>query len=267
MSSSDFDPFETLPLPSANLFPRPHGHGGTNSIFRGEHDMRRREFIGFVSGAAVSWSGAAWAQQAAKLPTVGFLVAGTPASHGQWVAAFVQRLSELGWIDGRTVAIAYRWAEGHSERYAEIAAEFVRLKVDVIVTTGPAVPAAMQATSVIPVVFALAGDPVGTGLIASLARPGGNVTGLSIQQIDLASKRLELLREIVPGLRRLAIMAKSGRRKISRLPSSRSRGPWMHFMSAPTRSYPPTAFASTPRRWVRDCRRCTDFGTTSKWEV
>ena len=178
--------------------------------FRGEHDMRRREFIGFVSGAAVSWSGAAWAQQAAKLPTVGFLVAGTPASHGQWVAAFVQRLSELGWIEGRTVAIAYRWAEGHSERYAEIAAEFVRLKVDVIVTTGPAVPAAMQATSVIPVVFALAGDPVGTGLIASLARPGGNVTGLSIQQIDLASKRLELLREIVPGLRRLAIMANIG---------------------------------------------------------
>jgi len=122
----------------------------------------------------------------------------------------VQRLSELGWIEGRTVAIAYRWAEGHSERYAEIAAEFVRLKVDVIVTTGPAVPAAMQATSVIPVVFALAGDPVGTGLIASLARPGGNVTGLSIQQIDLASKRLELLREIVPGLRRLAIMANIG---------------------------------------------------------
>jgi putative ABC transport system substrate-binding protein len=130
--------------------------------------------------------------------------------HGQWVAAFVQRLSELGWIEGRTVAIAYRWAEGHSERYAEIAAEFVRLKVDVIVTTGPAVPAAMRATSVIPVVFALAGDPVGTGLIASLARPGGNVTGLSIQQIDLASKRLELLREIVPGLRRLAIMANIG---------------------------------------------------------
>jgi putative ABC transport system substrate-binding protein len=122
----------------------------------------------------------------------------------------VQRLSELGWIEGRTVAIAYRWAEGHSERYAEIAAEFVRLKVDVIVTTGPAVPAAMRATSVIPVVFALAGDPVGTGLIASLARPGGNVTGLSIQQIDLASKRLELLREIVPGLRRLAIMANIG---------------------------------------------------------
>jgi putative ABC transport system substrate-binding protein len=129
---------------------------------------------------------------------------------GRWVAAFVQRLSELGWIEGRTVAITYRWAEGHSERYTEIAAEFVRLKVDVIVTTGPAVPAAKQATSVIPVVFALAGDPVGTGLIASLARPGGNVTGLSIQQIDLASKRLELLREIVPGLRRLAIMANIG---------------------------------------------------------
>ena len=110
--------------------------------------------------------------------------AGTPSACGPWVAAFVQRLRELGWIEGRTVAIEYRWAEGRNERYAEIAAEFVRLKVDVIVTTAPAVPAAKQATSVIPIVFALAGDPVGTGLIQSLARPGGNVTGLSIQQTD-----------------------------------------------------------------------------------
>ena len=123
----------------------------------------------------------------------------------------MQRLRELGWIEGRTVAIEYRWAEGRSERFAEIAAEFVRLKVDVIVTDGTApVLAAKQATSVIPIVFAAAGDPVGTGLVASLARPGGNVTGLSIQQADLAGKRLELLREVVPGLRRLAIMANVG---------------------------------------------------------
>ena len=129
----------------------------------------------------------------------------------QWTAAFVQRLRELGWIEGRTVAIEYRWAEGRSERFAEIAAEFVRLKVDVIVTTwNRAVLAAKQATSVIPIVFALAGDPVGSGLVASLARPGGNVTGLSVQQTDLAGKRLELLREVVPGLRRLAIMANVG---------------------------------------------------------
>ena len=122
----------------------------------------------------------------------------------------MQRLRELGWIEGRTVAIEYRWAEGRSERFAEIAAEFVRLKVDVIVTAGTPVPAAKQATSAIPIVFAMAGDPVGTGLVAALARPGGNVTGLSIQQTDLAGKRLELLREIVPGLRRLAIMANVG---------------------------------------------------------
>ena len=144
------------------------------------------------------------------MPTIGFVVAGTPSSHGPWIAVLVKRLRELGWNEGANLVIEYRWAEGHKERYAEIATEFVRLKVDVIVTTGPAVPAAKQATSVIPIVFALAGDPVGTGLVASLARPGGNVTGLSIQQTDIAGKRLEILREVVPGLRRLAIMGNIG---------------------------------------------------------
>ncbi len=172
--------------------------------------MRRREFITLVGGAA-AWPLAARAQQPAKVPTIGFLGAGTPLVWGQWVAAFVQRLRELGWIEGRNVAIEYRWAEGRDERFAEIAAEFVRLKVDVIVTSGtPTVVAAKQATSVIPIVFATAGDPVGTGLVASLARPGGNVTGLSVQITDLAGKRLELLREVVPGLRRLAIMGNVG---------------------------------------------------------
>jgi putative ABC transport system substrate-binding protein len=167
----------------------------------------RRELLAALGGAAAAWPLAARAQQAAKLPTIGFLVAGTPSSHGQWVAAFVQRLRELGWIEGRTITIEYRWAEGRSERFAEIAAEFVRRKVDVIVTSATeAVVAAKQATSVIPIVIAAAGDPVGTGLVASLARPGGNVTGLSIQQTEVAAKRLELLREIVPGLRRLAIL-------------------------------------------------------------
>ena len=173
--------------------------------------MKRREFITLLGGAAAAWPLAARAQQPAKLPTIGFLGASTPSAESQWAAAFVQRLRELGWIEGRTVAIEYRWAEGRSERFAEIAAEFVRLKVDVIVTAGTAaVLAAKQATSVIPIVFAAAGDPVGTGLVASLARPGGNVTGLSIQATDLAGKRLELLREVVPGLRRLAIMANVG---------------------------------------------------------
>ena len=170
--------------------------------------MKRRDFITLLGGAAAAWPLAARAQQPAKLPTVGFLGNATPATQGQWVAAFVQRLRELGWIEGRTIAIEYGWAEGRTERAAEIAAELVQRKVDVIVTSGTAVVvAAMQATSVIPIVFVGAGDPVGTGLIASLARPGGNVTGLSNQSRDLAGKRLELLREVVPGLGRLAILA------------------------------------------------------------
>jgi putative ABC transport system substrate-binding protein len=170
----------------------------------------RREFITLL-GAAAAWPLAARAQQPGMLPTIGYLGSATPATQGQWVAAFVQRLRELGWIEGRTIAIEYRWAEGRTERFAEIAAELVRRKVDVIVTSGTAVVvAAMQATSVIPIVFAAAGDPVGTGLIASLARPGGNVTGLSNQVLDLAGKRLELLREIVPGLGRLALLGNVG---------------------------------------------------------
>src|SRR5215470_5927293 len=140
--------------------------------------MKRRQFITLLGGAA-AWPAAARAQQTAKLPTVGLLGAATPATWGLFIAAFVRRLRELGWIEGRTIAIEYRWAEGRDERFAEIAAEFVRLKVDVIVTGGAAVPAAKQATSLIPIVFAAAADPVGAGLVASLVRPGGNVTGLS----------------------------------------------------------------------------------------
>jgi putative tryptophan/tyrosine transport system substrate-binding protein len=174
---------------------------------------KRREFITLLGGAAAAWPLTARAQQAGKLPTIGFLVSGTPSSHSQWVAAFVRRLQELGWIEGRTVAIEYRWAEGRTERAAEIAAEVVQRKVDVIVTSATtAVVAAKQATSVIPIVF-MAGDPVGTGLVASLARPGGNATGLSLQQTETAGKRLELLREVVPGLGRLAILANVGNPK------------------------------------------------------
>jgi putative ABC transport system substrate-binding protein len=141
--------------------------------------VRRREFVALL-GAAAAWPLAARAQQAGKLPTVGYLGSGTPATQGQLVAVFVQRLRELGWIEGRTIAIEYRWAHGRFERFAEIAAEFVRLKVDVILTSGPPVFAAKQATSAIPIVFATVADPLSTGLVASLARPGGNVTGLSL---------------------------------------------------------------------------------------
>ena len=173
-------------------------------------DLRRRQFITLLGGAA-AWPLAARAQQPAMVPTIGFLGSGTPAAHGHWVAAFVQRLRELGWIEGRNLTIDYRWAEGSSDRAAELAAEFVRLKVDVIVTyANPMVVATKRATSVIPIVFAAAADPLGTGLVAGLARPGGNVTGLSVQNTDLAGKHLELLRDLIPGLRRLAIMANVG---------------------------------------------------------
>ena len=177
----------------------PQPRGG-NETARVHHGPWRR-------GGA--WPLAARAQQSGKLPTIGFL--GSDASAwSPWTAAFVERLRALGWIEGHTIAIEYRWSEGRPERVAEIAAEFVRLKVDVIVTNGDAVPTVKRATAVIPIVFVLANDPVGGGLVASLARPGGNVTGLSNQQTDLAGKRLELLREVVPRLRRLAIMVDVG---------------------------------------------------------
>jgi putative ABC transport system substrate-binding protein len=172
--------------------------------------LRRREFITLLVGSA-AWPLVARAQQPGKLPTIGFFSPNTSSAASPWTAAFVQRLHDLGWIEGRTLAIAYRWGEGRTERTAEFVAEFIRLKVDVIVTHGELnIVAAKQATSVIPIVFPLATDPIGSGFVASLARPGGNVTGLSIQAPDLAGKRLELLREVVPGLRRLAIMANVG---------------------------------------------------------
>ena len=168
--------------------------------------MRRRDVMAGLAGAA-AWPFAARGLEPAKLPTIGFMGSGTPAADHPWTTAFVQRLRELGWIEGRTVGIAYRWGDERRESYAAIAAEFVRLKVDVIVTAGTIqIAAAKEATAAVPIVFAAAGDPIGAGLVASLARPGGNVTGLSVQQTDLVSKRLELLREAVPRLARLAVL-------------------------------------------------------------
>jgi len=169
--------------------------------------MRRRDFFTLVGGAAAAWPLAAHAQQPGKRPTIGFLGAATPTIWSAFVSAFLMRLRELGWTDGQNIAIEYRWAEGRESRYAQFAAELVQSNVDIIVTAGtPAVLAVMKATSTIPIVFAAAGDPVQTGLVSSLARPGGNVTGLSNQQTDLGGLRLELLREIVPGLKRVAVL-------------------------------------------------------------
>jgi putative tryptophan/tyrosine transport system substrate-binding protein len=171
--------------------------------------MRRREFVSLLSGTVIAWSLAARAQAPDRLRTIGYLGDDAP-SWSPWTARFVERLRELGWIEGHTVAIEYRWSEGRPERIAEIAAEFVRLNVDVIVTYGGAVTALKQVTAAIPIVFAIAVDPVGSRIVASLAHPGGIVTGLSVEQSDIAGKRLELLREIVPSLRRLAIMFDAG---------------------------------------------------------
>lgn len=178
-------------------------------VWNGKPVMKRRTFISLLGAAAVPVAPRlhpAFAQQT-KLPTIGFLGVSTASNWTRWTAAFVQRLRELGWAEGRTVAIEYRWADGRGERFAEFAAEFVRLKVDVIATVGSAVGAVKQVTSTTPVVFAIATDPVGTGMVASLARPGGNITGLSIQTGELAGKRIGLLRELFPNLKQLAVIA------------------------------------------------------------
>jgi putative tryptophan/tyrosine transport system substrate-binding protein len=167
--------------------------------------VRRRQFITLLGSAAAAWPLAARGQQAGRPPIIGLLGANATAWKSR-TAAFVARLRELGWIEGQTIIIEYRWEDGRPERAAEIAAEFIRLKTEVIVTVGSIVAALKQVTPAIPIVFALANDPVGGGLVASLARPGGNVTGLSSQAPDLAGKRLELLREVAPPLRRLAIL-------------------------------------------------------------
>jgi putative ABC transport system substrate-binding protein len=168
--------------------------------------VRRRDFITLLGGAAVAWPLAARAQQSGKLPTIGVL-GGDASAWNPWVASFTARLRELGWIEGRNVVIEYRWSEGRSERIAEVAAEFTALNVNIIVTNDTSAPAVKAATSVIPIVFVLGNDPVGTGLVASLSRPGGNVTGLSVQQTELVGKCLDLLRQALPRLRRLAVMA------------------------------------------------------------
>jgi putative ABC transport system substrate-binding protein len=159
-------------------------------------NMRRRQFITLLGGAAVTWPCTVRAQQV-TVPVIGLLGSGTAAAQSEWTAAFVQRLRELGWSEGRNVSIEYRWAEGRPERFSEIAAELVQRKFSLILTHNtPPTLAVKQATSTIPIVFATAGDPIGSGIVASLARPGGNITGLSGQSPDAAGKKLELLREL-----------------------------------------------------------------------
>jgi len=255
--------------------------------------MRRREFITLLGAATAFWPFVARAQQATKLRTIGFLGPNTAALDGPRVSALVQRLHELGWIEGRTIAIEYRWAEGRNEHLAEIADEFVRLKVDVIVTSAtPTTVAVKKATSSIPVVFASVGDPIGAGLVASLARPGANVTGLSLQMSDTAGKRLGIMREVVPGLHHVAIMANGDnasavlemreaqsaagalgldaikseiRRPEDIAPAVEAlKGHATQCTFATIRWLPRTGFASASWRWVRACQQCTAAVNTSK---
>jgi putative tryptophan/tyrosine transport system substrate-binding protein len=171
--------------------------------------MKRREFIAALAGFAVLPPVAR--AQKAKLPTIGFLGPLSRSAQSDWTNAFVQRMRELGWIEKETFAIEYRWAEGRTDRFTDIAAELVRLKVDVIVTAGTlATIAAKQATAEIPIVFGAVTDAVGSGIVASLSRPGGNVTGLTMQQDETAGKRIDILREIVPNLRRVAVLVNMG---------------------------------------------------------
>jgi putative ABC transport system substrate-binding protein len=173
--------------------------------------IARRKLVAGLGGVAVAWPLAARAQQPGMLPTIGFLGSGDASTQTQWLTAFTQRLGDLGWIEGRTVKIDVRWADGLNERAAARAAELVRLKVDVIVSSGtPAAAALKQATTTIPIVFTAVADPVGSGLVANLARPGGNLTGLSNLVGEVAGKRLELLHEAMPSLHRVAIMGNAG---------------------------------------------------------
>ena len=254
--------------------------------------MRRREFLTLLGGAAATWPLAARAQQVGGRPTSGFLGVSSSSAWTHWTAAFVQRLGELGWTDGRNVAIEYRWAEGRGGRFAEFAAEFVRRKVDVIVTGGSAVHTAMQATSTIPIVFAIAVDPIAMGLVTNLARPGGNVTGLSVLSNETASKRLQILSEVIPNLRRLAVLGNVGNAgpvdemrevqsaaqvlgveidrlekfdagRILRPLSSDSRAGRRRCTCAPMRWSTPIVPAWASWHWACGCRPCSVFGSTS----
>jgi putative tryptophan/tyrosine transport system substrate-binding protein len=169
--------------------------------------MRRREFIALLGGAAAAWPLAARAQQAGKIYTIGILSAGSFDPTAPSVAIIPDALRALGWIEGKNIVFERRYAENRVERLPELAAELVRLNVDVIVGIGTLAPlAAKRATTTIPIVMTAAGDPLGSGLVASLARPGGNVTGMSLMAPDLGGKRLELLKELLPRLARVAVL-------------------------------------------------------------
>jgi putative ABC transport system substrate-binding protein len=172
--------------------------------------MGRREFVALLGGAAAAWPLAARGQQA-KVARIGFLGLVSPSSHASRVTAFRAGLRDLGWIEGRNLFIEFRWAEGNYDRLPALAEELLRLNIDVLVTHGAAgALAAKKATSTIPIVITAVGDMLALGLVSSLSRPGGNVTGLSLFAAELTAKRLELIKEAVPSVTRVAILLNPG---------------------------------------------------------
>ncbi len=210
--------------------------------------MNRREFVQLLGGAAIGWPLAAHAQQKA-MPVIGFLHSLSPDRSTAVLTAFREGLREAGYIEGQNVAIEYRWAEGYYNRLPALAADLVGRKVDVISTGGGTEPilAAKNATSTIPIIFSVATDPVGSGLVASLARPGGNVTGLSFIGVDLLPKRLELLSELLPGARVFGLLVNpsvehSERQIAAAQEAARMRGVQLHILKAGSQSEIDAAF-------------------------
>jgi putative ABC transport system substrate-binding protein len=216
--------------------------------------MRRREFITLLGGAAAAWPMAARAQQAA-LPVIGFLHAGSPEVTPSLVAGFRQGLSETGFIDGRNVAIEFRWAHNDSSRLPELAADLVRQRVNVIATPNgdQAARAAKAATTAIPIVFGSTGDPVKNGLVASYNRPGGNLTGVTSLLQELGAKRLEFLHALLPGATRFAVLVQEGNTLNERMitdlrAAASSRGFQIEVLSAGTNRDIDMAFAALPKK-------------------
>jgi putative ABC transport system substrate-binding protein len=212
--------------------------------------MRRRGFIALAGGAAFGWPVAVRAQQKA-MPVIGYLSGGSPGFSAPYVAAFRQGLTETGYVEGQNLAIEYRWAEGRYDRLPALAADLVGRKVEVIVASGGDVAsrAAKDATSTIPTVFAVAADPVATGLVASFARPGGNLTGVSFLAVELSPKRLELLSELVPQARVIALLVNPKNPNAERvmrdvLEAARAKGVQLPILRASTDSEIDAAFGS-----------------------
>jgi putative tryptophan/tyrosine transport system substrate-binding protein len=215
--------------------------------------MRRREFISLLGGAAASWPLTALAQQQA-MPTIGFVNSASSQSYARQLSAFLKGLGEGGYIDGQNVQIEYRWAEGHNDRLSSIATDLVHRQVAVIAaTTTPAALAARAATTTIPIVFETGGDPVELGLVASLNRPGGNVTGVTQLTVGIVPKELELLHELVPTARVMAMLvnpsdpALTGAESKAALAAAGTLGLELHVLNASTERDFDTVFADLSR--------------------